>query len=275
MKILDRTKVIAIIEKCGENLMIDATANTVNVDSYEAIFCHTCYTNLNKKKCPTLSIANGMEVDEIPEELLDPTDLEQQMFAMTLVFTKIVCLPNKTGTRMKGFEGRMINVPLQQSDISKSIQALPRCIDDAAVVPLQLKKKKEFKSAYSEAFIRPNVCIKAVQKLKELHNPHYVDVEIDDKFMEKGNKQKDELEMNATTQTDVEKSDDELADVDMLNSVKQFQADRDENTCLVREDLESIIVENKTNKTIHIKKGKESVISIAPGENKVSSYTRV
>ena len=131
-----------------------------------------------------------------------------------------------------------------------------------------------YDDAFQEKFINSDLR-RAVQKLKELHNPHYVDVEIDDKFMEKGNKQKDELEMNATTQTDVEKSDDELADVDMLNSVKQFQADRDENTCLVREDLESIIVENKTNKTIHIKKGKESVISIAPGENKVGSYTRV
>ena len=54
----------------------------------------------------------------------------------------------------------------------------------------------------------------------------------------------------------------------MLNSVKKYQADREENTCLIREDLEAIVVENQTEKTIHKKKEK-GVITIAPGENKV------
>ena len=48
----------------------------------------------------------------------------------------------------------------------------------------------------------------------------------------------------------------------------------DENTCLIREDLESILVENQSNKTIYKKKGK-GVISIAPGENKVGQYDSI
>lgn len=214
-----------------------------------------------------------MEVDEIPEELMKTTDLEQQLFARMLVFTKIVQLPNRTGKRMKGLTGKMINVPLEQSDISNSIRALPRCVNDAAVVALQLKKKQEHKSAYAEAFIRPEVCIKAVEKLKELENPHYKDIEIDPKFMDKGKKEKEQHEKDDNTQEESENSEDDekMEDVEMLNSVKEFQAEREENTCLIREDLEAIIVENKSKKTINKKKGK-NVISIQPGENKVHYY---
>ena len=264
-----------MMDRCGEDLISFATANAVNADSKDAIFCHNCSTNSKKKKCPKLSISNGMNLDEIPVELLEPSDLEQQLFAMMLVFTKIVKLPNRTGSRMRGFEGQMINVPLEQSDISKSIKALPRSLNDAAVVPLQLKKKQEYKSAYAEAFIRPAVCIKAVEKLKELQNPHYTDVEIDETFMEKGKTYNDpDEDTTTTTQIDKEdeKSDDELADVQILNSVKKFQADHHENTCLIRDDLESIMVENKTEKYIHRKKGKGAVVSIAPGENKVTYF---
>ena len=262
VKILNREKLLEMIEKCGRKLISHATANSINVHSQEAIFCHSCSSNLKKKKCPRLSIANGMELDKIPEELMKTTDLEQQLFARMLIFTKIVQLPNRTGKRMKGLTGKMINVPLEQSDISNSIKALPRCVDDAAVVPLQLKKKKEFKSAYAEAFVRPEVCIQAVEKLKELGNPYYDDVEIDHKFMEKGEKEQPK------DKNEISDNDDELEDVEILNSVKTFQADRDENTCLVREDLEAIVVENKSKKTIQKKKGK-NVISIQPGENKV------
>ena len=156
----------------------------------------------------------------------------------------------------------MINVPLEQSDISNSIRALPRCVDDAAVVPLQLKKKRELKSAYAEAFVRPEVCIQAVEKLKEIGNPFYDDVVIDPKFMEKGVKEQ------PVDESEVSDNDEDLENVEMLNSVKTFQADRDENTCLIREDLEAIVVENKSKKSIQKKKGK-NVITIQPGENKV------
>ena len=170
---------------------------------------------------------------------------------------------------MPGMTGKMINVPLEQSDISKTMNVLPRCVDEAAIVALQLKKKQELKSAYAESYIRPAVCLKAVQKLKELQNPHYTNVVIDEKFMEKGKRYEDD---NTTQGSDDEendaKSDTEKGDIEILNSVKEHQADHEENTCLIREDLESIIVENQTKNTIYKKKG-NGVISIAPGENKV------
>ena len=258
-----------MIEDCGLDLIMFATANSVNADSKTAIFCCNCSSTLKSKKCPKLSIANGMELDEIPEELGKATDLEQQLFARMLVFTKIVKMPKNF---MPGMTGKMINVPLEQSDISNTMKVLPRCADEAAIVALQLKKKQELKSAYAESFIRPTVCLKAVQKLKELKNPHYKNVVIDEKFMEKGKKDKDEDDEEIEERSDTEKSDSEQAEI--LNSVKENQADHDENTCLIREDLESILVENQSNKTIYKKKGK-GVISIAPGENKVGQYDSI
>ena len=255
-----------MIDHCGLDLIIHATANSVNADSENAVFCCNCSSTLKSKRCPKLSIANGMELDKIPEELGKATDLEQQLFARMLVFTKIVRMPKNF---MPGMTGKMINVPLEQSDISKTMNVLPRCVDEAAIVALQLKKKQELKSAYAESYIRPAVCLKAVQKLKELQNPHYTNVVIDEKFMEKGKRHEDD---NTTQGSDDEendaKSDTEKGDIEILNSVKEHQADHEENTCLIREDLESIIVENQTKNTIYKKKG-NGVISIAPGENKV------
>ena len=58
--------------------------------------------------------------------------------------------------------------------------------------------------------------------------------------------------------------------VDILNSVKEHQAEMDEITCLFRDNMDADVVENHTNKTIvkSRKKGAKEV-EIAPGENKV------
>ena len=254
-----------MIEDCGLDLIMYATGNSVNADSESAVFCCNCSSTLKSKRCPTLSIANGMVLDEIPEELKKATDLEQQLFARMLVFTKIVKMPKNF---MPGMTGKMINVPLEQSDISNTMKVLPRCVDDSGIVALQLRKHQKLGSVYAESFIRPAVCLNAVQKLKELGNPHYVNVETDENFMEKGKKDKDKDSTSDNEEKDDENSDNEKEDIEILNSVKEHQADHEENTCLIREDLESIIVENQTNETIYKKKGKD-VISIAPGENKV------
>merc|ERR1711894_182365 len=98
----NRQTLTSILTHCGEDLISKATANTVNANSQVATFCHNCLRNLKKKKCPTLSISNGMQLDEIPEELSNVEDLEQQLFARTLIFLKIYPLP-KSG--MRGIRG--------------------------------------------------------------------------------------------------------------------------------------------------------------------------
>ena len=281
---------------CGLGLVKKATMNEVNSSTKCATFCHNCYTTLRKKKkIPRMSASNGLELDEIPQELEIPTDLEQQLFATSLIFMKVIKLPKN---RMKGQKDKLINVPLQPSDVSKTLNILPRCFDDAAIVPLQLKRKQEYQHAHADGFIRPNVCVKAVEKLKQLDNPHYKDVVInydelldpppatemktDDENGEEivsdndgppPSKKKKVDNENSEEKDDVDSdSDDSLTEVPILNTVKEFQADQTENTCLIREDLEARIVENRTDSIIQKKKGKNNTISVQPGEGKVTIY---
>ena len=219
-----------------------------------------------KKKIPRMSICNGLELDDIPHELKIPTDLEQQLFATCLIFMKVIQLPK---TRMQGqFNGKMVNIPLMPSDVSGTMNLLPRCVDDAAIVPLQLKRKQEYKHAYSDGFIRPNVCVNAVQKLKDLGNSHYQDITINYTPLNPPPSKK--LRLDENSEEEEVQSENEETEISILNNVKAFQADHAENTCLIREDLDSRIVENRTDTVIKKKlKGKDSPISVQPGEGKV------
>ena len=257
-----------MINKCGLPLISKATLSEVGKSTKSAIFCHNCYNSIAiKKKVPRLSVSNGLQLDEIPYELQIPTDLEQQLFAISLIFMKVTLLPK---TRMKGqFDGKMINVPLRPLDVSNTIMSLPRCVDDAAIVPLELKRKQEYKNAHADGYIRPNVCIKAVEKLKKLKNPYYQDVEVNHALLYPPAK-KPRLDNESQIEEEVESdSDDSMAEVPILNTVREFQADQIENTCLIREDLDARILENRTDKVIHKRKGKNSAISVQPGEGKV------
>ena len=57
--------------------------------------------------------------------------------------------------------------------------------DDAKIVAIQLKRKLQMKNSHLEEYIRPAKCIKAIQKLQELGNPFYQNVQINEHFMEK------------------------------------------------------------------------------------------
>ena len=145
------------------------------------IFCHNCLRLIKKGKIPKSHFTNGLWLDKVPDELL-LKDLEQQLIARSLLFMKVKKLPT---TRMKAMHDMVISVPIEEDDISKNISALPRHPDDANIVAVQLKRKVLWKNTHLEEFIRPAKCIKAVVKLKELGNPFYQDITIDENFMEK------------------------------------------------------------------------------------------
>ena len=67
--------------KCGEEKLKEATLNALDLNSTEATLCHSCHNTLKQKKLPSLSLANGLELDEIPENMRNMTDLESQIMA--------------------------------------------------------------------------------------------------------------------------------------------------------------------------------------------------
>ena len=85
-------------------------------------------------------------------------------------------------SQMNAVVDRCINVPLLDQDIENTVNILPRPPDKAGIVGVKLKRKMELKSVHMEAFVRPYKLIEALQKLKDLGNPHYQDIVIDPNF---------------------------------------------------------------------------------------------
>lgn len=147
----------------------------------QLIFCYNCIRLIKVGKLPKIHYSNGLWLDKVPDELM-LKDLEQQLIARSLIFMKVKKLPT---TRMKSMLDKVISVPLEQEDVSKTMSSLPRHPDDSKIVAVQLKRKIRMKNSHLEEYIRPAKCIKAVEKLKELGNPFYKDVTVNKQFLQK------------------------------------------------------------------------------------------
>ena len=74
---------------------------------------------------------------------------------------------------------RTVNVPILDDDILRTlntVKSLPRKPDDAGLIPIQLKRKLEYKNKVVESYVRPDMLHSAVRKLKELGHPGYKDI---------------------------------------------------------------------------------------------------
>jgi hypothetical protein len=72
--------------------------------------------------------------ENIPEAL-KLQEIEESLIATNLLFMKIVRLPT---TRMAGIKDKVINVPIGHGGASKSVNSLPRTIEDAGIIQIQI-----------------------------------------------------------------------------------------------------------------------------------------
>ena len=204
--------------------------------------CHTCLRIVKIKKVPSINVTNGLDLDDVPEEL-KLNDLEQQLIARCLLFLKIKKLPK---TLMKASIDNVINVPLECQDITENISKLPRHPDDAQIVAVQLKRRLEYKSSHLQEFIRPDIVKKALLTLKQIGNPFYQDIDIDDNFMER---EEGDIEMETESQAEEKRKDEkweremkkaiEDAKVERANRIARRNALKDCNNTLV-ENMDSL-----------------------------------
>ena len=137
------------------------------------------------------------------------------------------------------------------------------------------------KNHHMEEFIKPEKLINAVKKLKELGNPFYQDIEINENFFKESEENKDDTQQDLESETidPISQEEKELSnqsddqdeeETNMLHSVKMFQSEQNGNTCLMHQNPEEEIVENFTARPIRKKKKVDSTKSfeIAPGEGK-------
>ena len=86
---------------------------------------------------------------------------------------------------MNASKDRIINVPMTEEDVSKTVTSLPRTEDTSKIVAVKWKRKLDMVNSHMEEYIRPAKCIEAVKKLKAMGNPFYVNINVDKNFHKK------------------------------------------------------------------------------------------
>ena len=121
---------------------------------------------------PKLCTKNGLGVDNIREE--DKlSELENNLIARNIIFQKIHKLPK---SRWSGTHDRLINVPVGPDDVLNTVESLPRTPAEAgiiSIVPVNLKRKLEYKTTHLSQLIDTNKIFKYLNFLKKMGHPSY------------------------------------------------------------------------------------------------------
>ncbi len=71
-------------------------------------------------------------------ELQNLTEIETNLISLNLLFAKFFILPI---SRMRGFKDRLVNIPLDPTDVTATINKLPRLPNEANIIPVVFKRK--------------------------------------------------------------------------------------------------------------------------------------
>ncbi len=148
--------------------------------------CSTCTRHLKEDRIPPVSYANGMKFCNIPNELV-LCQMEERCVALRQPFFQIRELPNGGQQSIKG---NVVNVPM---DVSKTINQLPRNLNETETIGIKFKKKVSYKKCDYKENIRPQVVIRAAKYLianSELYQAH--NVKINETWQEKSAACKDD-----------------------------------------------------------------------------------
>ena len=142
--------------------------------SFETCFfiCHTCKKYLMKGKLPPMSAANNLGLSMVPDDIL-LTELENNLIGRKILFKKIFLLPI---SRIAAMKDKLVNVPIEEEDISKTIELLPRTPVDGGLIEVKLKRKASYKNHHRQEYIDPGKLFKALDFLKSAGNPYYQNV---------------------------------------------------------------------------------------------------
>ena len=152
------------------NLVLNKKYNSLNSSIF---ICHNCNRTLKSGRVPAQSKANGMDLEEVPDELKDLNNMEVHTICMRIFFMKLIKLPRG---KQKCIKGAAVNVP---ADLRPACNLLPRIPADAHIISLKLKRKLEYKQAYLHDTIQPEKVLIVLHYLKD-HNPLYADIEINE-----------------------------------------------------------------------------------------------
>ncbi len=115
-----------------------------------------------------MAVANSLQLNHPDRPAL--TELENNLISLNINFQKMVLLPK---SRMPAGKGRMISIPVGPTDVMNTVKQLPRLPTEAGVVPIKLKRKKEYKSHEKSEMIRPEQIFLALRYLRKAGHRDY------------------------------------------------------------------------------------------------------
>ena len=136
--------------------------------------CCNCCKYLEKLEMPPCCAKNCLEYPDIPD-CLQLSNLERQMICKDLVFIKIRRLPSYM--RMEAMNDHIINVPIEDDDIIKTVTSLPRTQKNNGLITVGLKRDMALKKMEKLQMIQPERVYEALLHLKENH-PSYKNINI-------------------------------------------------------------------------------------------------
>ena len=143
-------------------------------DETKIYICKTCIRHMRSMKLPPMSAMNGLQLHEtdrmIEDQGLKLTELEGALIAKTIIFQKIYQLPKSRWTALKD---RFINIPINDDDITNTLEQMPRTPKDAGLIGVALKRKKEYKNSHKQQLVDPQKLFRILDKLKRKRNKYY------------------------------------------------------------------------------------------------------
>jgi hypothetical protein len=131
--------------------------------------CSTCKTAIIGGKVPSMAEINGLELVNIEDDC-HLTELENNLIALNLNFQYIFCLKK---SRWGATKNQMISVPVGPNTVINTVQQLPRLPTEAGLIPVQLKRKKEYQRCHKKELIDPEKIIRAINLLIRSGHPYY------------------------------------------------------------------------------------------------------
>ena len=157
----------------------------------------------------------------------------------------------------------MINIPIPDDDVIKTVTSLPRTPQNSGLIEVQLKRKFIYKTPYRNQFQDKAKLEKALDYLIQNHPSYYGMEKID--FSQ--------LDQSADA---LDSGDEEMVD---LSTESQTNNEVDDNpslytTTLIPENPELNVLVNPTSNDMHkkMKISSNVVHVVAPGEGKVPTY---
>ncbi|XP_073694460.1 uncharacterized protein [Garra rufa] len=138
--------------------------------------CLTCHRKILSGRLPEESVANNMQLVDIPNQLKCLNSLEQHLVARNIPFMKLLCLPRG---KQHGCHGPVVCVPVNTTDVSN---ILPRNECDDKMIRLKLKRKLTYKGHYEYKYVHTDRIRNALKYLIRF-NKWFSDVEINEQWI--------------------------------------------------------------------------------------------